>query len=156
MPDNSNQSTNAAQHDQDLQSVNAAGEATKQQVQQNPEFSQKLGATPAMQNMVIDIEKELLAEITRNLDQEKMSPEQAEELAKEFLALLPIKDQEDLLEKLSKFSQQNTEAQGIYLKFAKPLEEEERQKKLTLMSQHIKNGEIEHALAVAKGGLPNA
>lgn len=155
MPDNPTQPTDPIQGQTDSE-IEQSAVTTKQHAQQDAAFSQTLGATPAMQNMVIDIEKELLAEITKNLDQEKMSPEEAEELAKEFLALLPIKDQEDLLEKLSKFSQQSTEAQGIYLKFAKPLEEEERQKKLTLMSQHIKNGEIEHALAVAKGGLPNA
>jgi len=39
----------------------------------------------------------------------------------------------------------------MYLKYAKPIEEEDRQRKLTMMSEHIKNGRIEHALAVAKG-----
>src|SRR6266568_2294964 len=109
----------------------------------------------SMQAVTTDIENALLDIITNNLDQEKMTVEEAQKIAKEFLALLPLQDKKDLLEKLYKFGLKHTETKNLYLKFAKPVEEEERQRKLTLMSEHIKNGLLEHALAVAKGETPN-
>ena len=116
----------------------------------------KLGNTPLIQNEVVDIEKELLNEIIIRLDQNKMSPEDAQKLAKEFLSLLPIHDQKDLLQKLYTLSKKNNAMTGIYLEYAKPHEENETQRKLALMSQHLHAGKIEEALAVAKGGLANA
>lgn len=108
-------------------------------------------ADQSMQTVTDDVEQELLNTIIANLDQATITVEEAQAVAKEFLALLPLQDQKDLLEKLYKLSQDHTETKGMYLKYAKPIEEEERQKKLALMSEHIKNGQIEHALAVAKG-----
>src|SRR3989344_6531744 len=102
-----------------------------------------------------EVEKDLLLEIVKNLDQNKITPDQAQLQAKEFLALLPIQDKKDLLDKLYKLSQTNLETKGVYLNYARSYDEEERHKKLELMSQHIKKGEIEHALTVAKGGIPN-
>ena len=109
-----------------------------------------------MQTITKDIEKELLSIIIDNLKQAKMTVEQARSLSREFLALLPLQDKKDLLEKLYKFEVKHGVTKSLYLKFAVPIEEEERQKKLTLMSQHIQNGQIEHALAVAKGETPSA
>ena len=108
----------------------------------------------SMQAVTTDIENELLDIITNNLDEEKMTVEEAQKIAQEFLALLPLQDKKDLLEKLYKFGLKHAETKNLYLKFAKPVEEEERQRKLTLMSEHIKNGQIDHALAVAKSEAP--
>jgi hypothetical protein len=105
----------------------------------------------SMKTITTEVEKELLQVIIDNLDQAKMTVEEAQAVAKEFLALLPLQDKKDLLDKLYKLSQDHSETKGMYLKFAKPYEEEERLKKLELMSKHIKNGQIEHALAIAKG-----
>lgn len=124
---------------------------TKQKIHQDPTKGQKLAPTEPLQDLVIDIETDLLHEITKRLQQKQMTKETAQKLAKEFLSYLPIQDQRDLLAKLTKFSQENMEVQGIYLKYAKPVEETERIRKLELMSQHIEQGNIEHALAVAKG-----
>ena len=108
-------------------------------------------ADDAMQAVTTQIENELLDIITQNLEHEKMTVEEAQAIAKEFLALLPLQDKKDLLDKLNKLSHDHGETKGLYLKYVKPYEEEERQRKLALMSEHIKNGQIEHALAVAKG-----
>ena len=102
-----------------------------------------------------DVENDLLNIIIQNLKQKSLDVKQAKALAKEFLSLLPIQDKKDLLEKLHKLSNEHVEVKSLYLKYAKPYEEEERQKKLALMSEHIKNGQIEHALNVAKGGTSN-
>ena len=113
-------------------------------------------ADDAMAVVTTEIENELLDIITQNLDQEKITVDEAQIIAKEFLALLPLEDKKDLLDKLYKFGLAHNETKSLYIKFAKPVEEEERQRKLTLMSQHIKNGQIEHALAVAKGETPKS
>lgn len=109
-----------------------------------------------LNEVVKDVEKQLLLEIVKNLDQNKITPEQAQNQAKEFIALLPIQDKKDLLDKLFKLAQTNLEVKGVYLNYARSFDEEERHKKLDLMSEHIKKGEIEHALTVAKGGSTNA
>jgi|SRR5882672_2532378 len=113
-------------------------------------------ADQLMQTITKDIEKDLLATIIENLKEDHLEIEQARALAQEFLALLPMQDKKDLLDKLHKLSKEHAEVNGIYLKYAKPYEEEDRQKKLTLMSEHIKNGQIEQALIVAKGETANA
>lgn len=113
-------------------------------------------ADDSTQALVNAIEKELLLAIVKNLEENNMSKEQAQRLAREFLALLPIHDKHELLEKLSKFSKVHVEAKSLFLKYGAPIEDEERKQKLELMSQHIQNGQIEHALNVAKGGSTNA
>lgn len=105
----------------------------------------------SMQDIIDDVEKELLQSIINNIKENHMTEEEARELAQEFLSLLPIEDKQDLLAKLLKLSKEHVEVKSVYLKYAKPYEEEDRQRKLTLMSQHIKDGNIEHALNVAKG-----
>lgn len=129
-----------------------SAQVTKQQLHQDPALAGSLAATPAMQDMVVDIEKELLDAIVKRLDQDKITAEQAQTLAQEFLALLPIQDQKDLLEKLRKLSQTDPAAQGIFLDFIKSSEASETNTKLELMSQHLHQGKIEEALAIAKGG----
>lgn len=103
-----------------------------------------------MQTVTIDIEKDLLEVIIQNLEQNRIDTEEAKKVAQEFLSLLPIHDKKDLLEKLNKLGKDHLETQSVFLKYAKPYEEVERQKKLELMSQHIQKGQIEQAIAVAK------
>jgi hypothetical protein len=110
---------------------------------------------PAVQSIVEDVEKDLIETIIRNIDEQRMSEDQARQLARAFLSLLPMQDKHDLLVKLGKFSKLSADAKSIYLKYAAPIENEERNQKLTLMSEHIQNGQIEHALNVAKGGITN-
>lgn len=110
----------------------------------------------SLQTLTEDIEKELLNEIVTNLDSTTISVEEAQAVAKEFLSLLPLQDKKDLLDKLYKLSKDHRETADLYIKFAKPIEEDDRQQKLTLMSEHLKKGQIENALAVAKGGIQNA
>ena len=109
-------------------------------------------ADDSMQTITTDIEEELFNEIVNNLEQASITVEEAQQLARDFLALLPLEDKKDLLKKLYTLSQKHNEARKIYIEYAAPYEEEERQKKLTLISQHIKSGKIEDALAAAKEG----
>lgn len=106
----------------------------------------------SMQDITTNVENDLLEIIIENTEQNKIDPDEARKVAKEFLSLLPLHDQKDLLNKLHRLSYDHRETTGLYLKYLKPYEEEERQRKLTLMSEHIKKGKIENALAVAKEG----
>jgi hypothetical protein len=106
----------------------------------------------SMQTITTDIEEELFNEIVNNLEQASITVEEAQQLARDFLTLLPLEDKKDLLKKLYTLSQKHNEARKIYIEYAAPYEEEERQKRLTLISQHLKSGKIEDALAAAKEG----
>ena len=97
------------------------------------------------------IEKELVSHIIENLEGSKLSVEDAQKLAQEFLALLPFQDKHDLVKKLNALSHKYDEAKAVYLKFAGPIEEEERLKKIAQMAAHIKAGNVSSAIIIAKG-----
>lgn len=98
-----------------------------------------------------ELEKDLLDHIINSMQNRKISIEDAQKLAQEFLALLPANDKKDLLNKLNVIAQKFPEARQTYTKYAAHNEKEERQKALQEMSQHIKTGNIEQAISVAKG-----
>src|SRR5260221_12765852 len=100
-------------------------------------------ADKSMQAITKDIENDLLDIIVQNLREHKLKVEQAKQLAQEFLALLPLQDKKDLLEKLYKLELKHNEIKTIYLEYSKQIEEEDRLKKLDLMSQNIKNDAIQ-------------
>lgn len=143
------QKTSLEEVEKDLEQ---SAQITKDQIHQDQAMARSLATTPSLQDTVVDIEKDLLDEIVKRLDKEQITAEQAQNLAGEFLALLPINDQKDLLEKLRNLSQTDPMAQGIFLDYIKSSEEDETSQKLDLMSKHLHQGKIEEALAVAKGG----
>ncbi len=97
-----------------------------------------------------EVEKDLVAHIIDNLESSKLTVEEAQKLSQEFLALLPFKDKHDLVQKLNSLSVRYDEAKALYVKFAGPIEEEERQRKISAMATHIKAGNVEGAISVAK------
>lgn len=138
------------------QSLDDSTAKTKQAIHQDPALAQSLAATPQMQDVVVDVEKDLLHEIVTRLDESRLTPEEAQSLAQKFLALLPIQDQQDLLAKLQTLTQATRGAtQSVYLKYAAPYEEYDRHKKIKMMTEHLQKGNIEHAITVAQGGTPN-
>jgi hypothetical protein len=152
MSDQNNATTATQPTDDFSKQLDHAAEVTKEKIHQDPAAAQALATTPDLQDEIVEIEKDLLGAIISRLDENKMSPDDAQKFAKEFLSILPIHDKKDLLVKLTQLNKDSQAAQGVYLKYAAPHEEDERQKKLKLMSEHIQAGNIEHALAVAKGG----
>lgn len=91
-----------------------------------------------------------------NMKHRRISISEAHHLAQDFLKLLPAQDKEDLLKKLSGLANTYAEAREVFLKYHTPYEEEKRNKLLSTMRDHIKNGDIEKAIEVAKGGTQNA
>lgn len=110
--------------------------------------------TQVQQELLDQVEKKLLDHILAGLKNNSFTAEQSELLAKQFLAVLPPKDKEDLLEKLSQLAKEYRPAQETYTEIYAQEEEQHRQAKLNAMRDHIKNGKIEEAIAVAKGGRP--
>lgn len=101
------------------------------------------------------IEKELLDLIISHLENNQMEFPIAQKLARDFLALLPARSKVDLLEKLRVLGETYSEAQTVYLmEFSKDLQAKE-QAALIQMQQAIKQGNIDHAIAVAKSVYAN-
>lgn len=97
------------------------------------------------------IEKELLGLITEHLKSGELELEKAQALSQEFLDLLPFHDKAELLQKLGTLSPRYAEAQAVYAKYGGDIEKQESSEKVAEMTEHIKNGQIEEAINVAKG-----
>ena len=99
---------------------------------------------------VEEVKKELLELIIEHLKQNKIQAEAAQQLARDFLAVLPIKDQADLLNKLKNLGEKYPEAEKVYLDELSKASNEKRDQALTQMRDLIKQGNIEGAIETAK------
>lgn len=111
-----------------------------------------LSNDPHFLSYLTSVEKDLLLHILTNMNERRLTVAQASQLAQEFLRILPMVDKEDLLKKLSELGGEFVPARETYAKFGGAYEEEKRQRLLSAMREHIKTGNIEQAIAVAKGG----
>lgn len=100
---------------------------------------------------VESVKKELLELILIHLKENKLELPKARKLAGDFLKVLPVRDQQDLLLKLKNLGQGYAEARQIYVQELGKINEEARHKALSEMHELIKTGKIEEAIAVAKG-----
>lgn len=99
---------------------------------------------------VEEIKKELASIIIDHLKQNKIKAEDAQKQAREFLSLLPIKDQADLLAKLKNLGDKYAESESVYLHELEKSEAEKRDQTLSQMRDHIKQGNINEAINTAK------
>lgn len=107
-------------------------------------------AIPDIPTEVEQIKKELVELIIKHLRENKIDVEKSRKLAADFLGMLPINDQKDLLAKLKTLSEEYEEAKEIYVKELVKVNEVEREETLNKMRDAIKQGKIEAAIAVAK------
>lgn len=96
------------------------------------------------------VKKELVDLIVTHLQEQKIGIEEAQNLARDFLAVLPIADHKDLLEKLKTLGTTYSSAQKLYVDELGKEEVQKRDIALNQMRDHIQNGQIDHAVAVAK------
>ena len=96
------------------------------------------------------VKKELLELIVEHLQQNKLQAPEAQQLARDFLAILPIKDQADLLNKLKGLGQKYKEANEVYLDELEKVTDEKRDLALNSMRDSIKQGQIDQAIQTAK------
>lgn len=96
------------------------------------------------------IESELLEVIVSHLKSHQLDVATASRLAKDFLQALPLQDQEDLLAKLKILSNKYPLAQPIYALELSKVSREKELHAVQKMTSLIKEGNIEHAISVAK------
>ena len=99
---------------------------------------------------VVEVKRELLGLILKHLKENKIEAEKAQQLARDFLAVLPIRDQLDLLNKLKNLGEKYPEAEKVYLDELQKTSDEKRDIALSQMSGFIKQGNIEQAITTAK------
>lgn len=97
------------------------------------------------------VKKELVELIIAHLRENKIEVEKARQLAADFLAILPIRDQQDLLNKLKHLGENYDEAEQIYVEEFSKIENEKRNEALNHMRDAIRFGNMDQAIAVAKG-----
>lgn len=103
-----------------------------------------------LQKEIEAVEEALLDLMIKRLDAEKMTPEEAQQLAKDFLALLPIQEKKELLEKLKQLSIQHSDVTGVYIMEMGRMANEQRDQVLNKMRDAIHKGDINAALQEAK------
>ena len=96
------------------------------------------------------IKKELVDLIVIRLKENKMEAEKAQKLAADFLAILPVNDQKDLLIKLKQLGETYQEMREFYVQELTKYNEEQREHALLQMRNAIAEGKIENAIQVAK------
>lgn len=96
------------------------------------------------------VENELVEIIIQNLKKNKMDTNQAQKLAADFLAVLPINDQQDLLNKLKILGQQHPETETLYVSEITRVTNQQRDKALLGVRQAIQKGDMNTAIAIAK------
>ncbi len=107
-----------------------------------------------MQEEVKLVEKELVELIIEHLKVNRIAVETARQQAKDFLALLPINDQKDLLSKLKGLSEKYEEAKEVYAVEIGKVYEGARIQALGQMRNYIQAGNMDAAIAAAKSLYP--
>ncbi len=103
-----------------------------------------------IQDEVQNVKKELIEIIIKNLRENKIPLARARKLSQDFINLLPIKDQQDLLAKLKNLSANYPETAGIYVEELNKITDTTTDQALTTMRDHIQSGNIDLAISVAK------
>ena len=96
------------------------------------------------------IKKELVELIVTKLKENQMDVATSRKLAADFLEILPVKDQKDLLEKLKTLSDNYAGVKELYLAELEEIKEMEREDVLTQMRNAIAVGNMDHAIAAAE------
>ena len=103
-----------------------------------------------VQEEVKVVEKELVDRIVEHLKNNRIAADAARQQAQDFLALLPVQDQKDLLAKLKMLGEKYEEAKEVYALEIGKVSETARQQALDQMRMYIQQGNIDSAIATAK------
>ena len=99
---------------------------------------------------VEQVKKELVDIIAKHLQENKIEADKARQLAADFLAVLPIENHQDLLNKLKELGDKYQEAKTIYVEKLGDDTNEQTKLALTTMRDAIAQGNMEQAITVAK------
>lgn len=106
--------------------------------------------TMDIQSEVQNVKRELVEIIVKNLRNNKIPLNRARSLSQDFLNLLPISDQQDLLVKLKSLSKNYPETTGIYLEELNKAIDTKTDQALSQMRDHIQRGNIDLAISTAR------
>lgn len=107
----------------------------------------------AMAVYIGQVEKDLLQLIIDNMEKREMTLDEAHVLAKDYMALLPAVDKSDLMQKLLGYSELHPETQVVVESLKHLYETSRSQNTLEHMKHLIKQGDINSAMEVVKGGV---
>lgn len=99
-----------------------------------------------LQQYILQIEESLLDQIIADLREGKMILGEAKYLAKDFLALLPVKSKEELLDKLYNLKQTYPQARKVFGNYFQRFEEEKTAQRLAILRRSMQQKDYEHAL----------
>ena len=103
-----------------------------------------------LQLEVEQVKKELVELIIVHLRENKIDVDKSRQLAADFLAVLPITDWQDLLNKLKTLGQKYKEAQELYVEEFRKVSDQKRNDALNSMRKCILQGNMDEAITVAK------
>ena len=96
------------------------------------------------------VKKELVELIIKHLQENKMEADKARELGSDFLAILPIENHQDLLNKLKQLGQKYPQEQQLYVERLAETTNQQTEQALNAMRDAIKQGNMEQAISAAK------
>jgi len=96
------------------------------------------------------VERKLLELIVQHLQDNKMDVPTAQKLARDFLSVLPVQSRADLLNKLKNLGEKYDEAKQVYFQESSKDNEAKEKEALYNMTHAIRQGNIDHALSIAK------
>lgn len=105
-----------------------------------------------LKDYVSDIKRDLMFNIIYNMRHFELTLKDAQSLSKGFLNIFPVIKVQELLRKLQKLGTKHKEARAVFIIYASKYYEKEKQFILQTVPLFIKEGEIEKAINLIKGG----
>lgn len=96
------------------------------------------------------VKKQLTDLIIQHLEENKITVDRSRQLAREFLAALPVASHQDLLDKLKQLGEKHEEAQEVYVAELGKISNQQKEDALNTMRNAIQQGNIEKAVETAK------
>lgn len=109
--------------------------------------------TETIYDFVKEAEKRLLHIIQEGAERLIISAEDAVQIAKDFLTLLPVLTWRELCKKLEMLSKIHQICLPLYVQFAISYEDITSRKKAALLNGLLQSNEIDKAYALMKGGI---
>lgn len=106
-----------------------------------------------LEQLVRDIKQDLLVEVIVDMKKTELSLDQARQLAKDFLGILPPVNKEELIQKLGSLGKLYKEVRTIFIKYAKLFDEEKRTYLREQAHRFLEKRNISYALLAVKGGI---
>ncbi len=104
------------------------------------------------QQLTKDVQRDLMFQVILDMRHYKITMQQAQSLAKEFVTFFPVDDIHIFLHKLYELGKIYEEVRPVFIKYARSYYEMEKQDVLSQISSYIQQNDIDHALILAKGG----